>query len=55
MLLGWRVTFAAGVMLADARAPTWRHRSALTDCQKLVSSGFDQPHALPMYGYDYED
>jgi hypothetical protein len=36
-------------------SPYPKHRSALTDCQKLVGSGFEEPYALLIYGYDYDD
>jgi hypothetical protein len=42
-------------MLMHILSPYPKHRSALTDCQKLVGSGFTQPHALLIYGYDYDD
>jgi hypothetical protein len=42
-------------MLAHILSPYPKHRSALTDCHKLVGSGFEQPYALLIYGYDYDD
>ena len=42
-------------MLMHILSPYWEHRSALTDCQKLVGSGFNQPQAILIYGYDYDD
>jgi hypothetical protein len=42
-------------MLMHILSPYTKHRSALTDCQKLVGSGFEKPHALLIYGYDYDD
>jgi hypothetical protein len=42
-------------MLMHILSPYPKHRSALTDCQKLVGSGFEQPYALLIYGYDYDD
>jgi hypothetical protein len=42
-------------MLMRILSPYPKHRSALTDCQKLVGSGFEQPHAVLIYGYDYDD
>ena len=42
-------------MLMHILSPYTKHRSALTDCQKLIGSGFEQPHALLIYGYDYDD
>jgi hypothetical protein len=42
-------------MLMHILSPYPRHRSALTDCQKLVGSGFEEPYALLIYGYDYDD
>lgn len=42
-------------MLMHILSPYTKHRSALTDCQKLVGSGFEQPHAPLIYGYDYDD
>jgi hypothetical protein len=40
-------------ILAHILSPYPAHRSALTDCQKLVSSGFGGRHAVLIYGYDY--
>jgi hypothetical protein len=42
-------------MLMHILSPYPKHRSALTDCQKLVGSGFEQPYALLIYGYDYDE
>jgi hypothetical protein len=42
-------------MLMHILSPYPKHRSALTDCQKLVGSGFAEPWALLIYGYDYDD
>jgi hypothetical protein len=42
-------------MLMHILSPYPNHRSALTDCQKLVGSGFEEPYALLIYGYDYDD
>jgi hypothetical protein len=42
-------------MLMHILSPYAKHRSALTDCQKLVDSGFEQAHAILIYGYDYDD
>jgi hypothetical protein len=42
-------------MLMHILSPYPKHRSALTDCQKLLGSGFEQPCALLIYGYDYDD
>jgi hypothetical protein len=41
-------------MLMHNLSPYPRHRSALTDCQKLVGSGFEEPYGLLIYGYDYD-
>ena len=42
-------------MLMHILSPYPKHRSALTDCQKLVGSGFEPPYAVLIYGYDYRD
>jgi hypothetical protein len=42
-------------MLMHILSPYPKHRSALTDCQKLVGSGFEEAYALLIYGYDYDD
>jgi hypothetical protein len=42
-------------MLMHILSPYPKHRSALTDCTKLVGSGFEEPYALLIYGYDYGD
>ena len=36
-------------------APYPAHRSALTDCQKLVRSGLPGRKAIVVFGYDYND
>ena len=41
-------------MLMHILSPYPKHRSALTDCQKLVGSGFEQQYAVLIYGYDYD-
>ena len=40
-------------MLMHILSPYPSHRSALTDCDKLVSSGFDTNLAILIYGFDY--
>jgi hypothetical protein len=42
-------------MLMHILSPYPRHRSALTDCQKLLGSGFEEPYALMIYGYEYDN
>lgn len=42
-------------MLIHILSPYPKHRSALTDCQKLIASGFEQPNGILIYGYDYDD
>jgi hypothetical protein len=42
-------------MLMHILSPYPKHRSVLTDCEKLVGSGFEQPYALLIYSYDYND
>jgi len=41
-------------MLMHILSPYPRHRSALTDCQKLSGSGFVEAPAILIYGYDYD-
>ena len=40
-------------MLMHILSPYPEHRSALTDCDKLVNSGFTCPTAVVIFGYDY--
>ena len=40
-------------MLMRILSPYPSHRSALTDCQKLIGSGFSGSLAVLIYGYDY--
>jgi hypothetical protein len=41
-------------MLMHILSPYPKHRSALTDCQKLAASGFSGSVAILLYGYDYD-
>jgi hypothetical protein len=41
-------------MLMHILSPYPRHRSALTDCQKLTASGFSGSLGVLIYGYDYD-
>jgi hypothetical protein len=41
-------------MLMHILSPYPSHRSALTDCQKLATSGFSGSLAILIYGYDYD-
>jgi hypothetical protein len=40
-------------MLMHILSPYPQHRSAVTDCQKLLSSGFSGRLSILIYGYDY--
>lgn len=40
-------------MLMHILSPYPSHRSAVTDCQKLLSSGFDSRKAIIIYAYDH--
>ena len=40
-------------ILTHILSPYPAHRSALTDCRKLVTSGLNGRHAILIYGYDY--
>lgn len=42
-------------MLMHILSPYPQHRSALTDCSKLLESGFDGKKAVVIFGYDYAD
>mgnify|MGYP004219345525 CR=1 FL=1 len=42
-------------ILMHILSPYPQHRSALTDCEKLLSSGFDGKKAVLIYGYDYDE
>lgn len=42
-------------MLMHLMPPYPAHRSALTDCEKLLASGFDARKALLVFGYDYDE
>lgn len=42
-------------MLMHILSPYPAHRSALTDCEKLVNAGFPGSTAVLIYGYDYDD
>jgi hypothetical protein len=42
-------------MLMHILSPYRQHRSAVTDCQKLVASGFSGHKAILIFGYDYAD
>jgi len=39
-------------MLMHILSPYSQHRSALTDCQKLLDSGFESRIAIAIFGYD---
>jgi len=39
-------------MLMHILSPYPQHRSALTDCQKLLESGFESRTAIAIFGYD---
>jgi hypothetical protein len=41
-------------ILMHLLSPYPAHRSALTDCEKLLASGFDARKALVVFGYDYD-
>ena len=41
-------------ILMHILSPYSAHRSALTDCEKLVSSGFEGRKAVLIFGYEYE-
>ncbi len=41
-------------ILTHLLSPYPEHRSALTDCRKLVASGFEGRHAVLIYGYEYD-
>jgi hypothetical protein len=42
-------------ILMHILSPYPAHRSAVTDCQKLLASGLSGRKALLVYGYDYDD
>lgn len=42
-------------MLMHILSPYPAHRSAVSDCEKLATSGFAARKAILIYGYDYED
>jgi len=42
-------------ILMHVLSPYSEHRSALTDCEKLVESGFDARKAILIYGYDHDE
>ncbi len=42
-------------MLMHILSPYPAHRSALTDCSKLLQSGFPERKAIVVFGYDYDD
>jgi hypothetical protein len=42
-------------ILMHILSPYAAHRSALTDCQKLVLSGFEGRKAILIFGYEYDD
>lgn len=42
-------------ILLHILSPYPAHRSALTDCQKLVQSGFAGRYAVLIYGYEYDE
>jgi len=41
-------------MLTRVLSPYPAHRSALTDCDKLVTSGLQARKAILIFGYDYD-
>jgi hypothetical protein len=41
-------------ILMHILSPYPPHRSALTDCQKLLESGFSGKRAILIYGFDHE-
>jgi hypothetical protein len=41
-------------MLMHILSPYPEHRSALTDCDKLVASGLTGRRAIVIFGYDYD-
>lgn len=42
-------------MLLHLLSPYPKHRSAVTDCKKLATSGFSQRKAIVIYGYESTD
>jgi hypothetical protein len=42
-------------MLMHILSPYAAHRSALTDCEKLLHAGFEGTQAIVIYGFDYDD
>lgn len=42
-------------ILMHILSPYSKHRSALTDCTKLIDSGFEGKKAILIYGYDHEE
>ena len=42
-------------ILMHILSPYAAHRSALTDCEKLVASGFEGRKAIIIFGYEYDD
>ena len=42
-------------MLMHVLSPYLAHRSALTDCEKLVRSGMPGRKAIVIFGFDYDD
>lgn len=42
-------------MLMHILSPYARHRSAVTDCAKLLDSGFKERKAIVIFGYEYDD
>jgi hypothetical protein len=41
-------------ILMHILSPYPAHRSALTDCEKLVASGFEGKKAVLIFGYEYD-
>ena len=42
-------------LITHILSPYSQHRSALTDCEKLLRSGFEGRQAILMYGYTHDD
>lgn len=42
-------------MLLHLLSPYPKHRSAVTDCEKLIASGFTQRKAIVIFGYESSD
>jgi len=42
-------------MLMHILSPYPKHRSAVTDCEKLLAAGLAENYAVIIYGYDYDE